>query len=518
MSNPLSPISSSLPSYSEKKVEPMGRGDSRWQLRLVISVPALLILVILVYGLVSYFSFLAHWDELERVGAGAVAGVLLRTQMIAMIILVIVAMLVGLGLCYSILRPIRKLVETARLVAGGRLDQRVPQLPAARELDDLSRSFNAMIDNLNRSISERNRCLMEGIPIGVMTTDLDGRVGAISPLAADMLGIAADQLVGHRIAELREILLKPSQVLVETLLSLAKDGQPQSSVEITLNNPNGEQRLTVSSSVLRDSSEQVYGLVFSFRETTRIQGLSMLSRTDQLAALGTFTLGLAHELRNPLGAIKGLSQLLLLEAGLPPRAGDFLVRMTQEVDRVDAFLRQLFELSEQPIACLMPTSLANVLQKANELARQEAAQEKVNAINLECILEPMPLLMLEGDRLIIAFAKIIQNAYEAAPLGGTITLWARREQNGGAPAYIVEIRNSGSTIEPENRKKIFDPFFTTKDKVTGLGLTIANQIIIQNGGRLDLAVQADEVSFVTVFESLRVAGAGLARVGQGGGA
>lgn len=517
MPDQLSLLPSPEPPRAPGTHDSLSGGAGRWQLRLIVSVPTLLVLVILAFGLVSYLTFLAHWPELEKAGAGALAGSLLRIHMITMIVLSVVAALMGIGLCATILRPIRALVETARMVALGRLDQRAPHLPAARELDDLSHSFNAMIDNLNRSIAERNRCLMEGIPIGVMTTDMAGRVGAISPMAADILGVEADRLIGHRIAELKEILPAPSHVLVESLLGLIREGEAQTAAEILLSSDGG-QKLSVTSSILRDSAGRPYGVLFSFRESIRIHGLSdQLSRTDQLAALGTFTLGLAHELRNPLGAIKGLSQLLLLEQSLPLRAAEFLGRMTREVDRVDTFLHQLFELSEQPVACLMPTSLAAVVQKANELARGEIAEEKANAINLEFTLEPMPPLMLEGDRLIVALAKIIYNAYETTPPGGTITLRTRRERTGAGPStYRVGIRNTGSTIEPENIKRLVEPFFTTKGKVTGLGLTIANQIIIQNGGRLEVSVGPDEVTFEAIFDEVRMAEASAKGAAQGG--
>lgn len=482
------------------------RRDPRWQLRLIISVPALLILFILAYGMVSYLAFMLHWDELDRTAAGPVVSDLLRTHMTAMVVLAALAALAGVILSTTILRPIQSIVEAARSVALGRLDSRAAELPAAAELDDLSRSFNAMIDNLNRSIAERNRRLMEGLPIGVMTTGLDGRVSAVNPAAAQMLGVAPEQILGRRVAELQEAIAKPSHVLVEYLMTLIEGDEPPAEAEVVLSDDGQGQGLAVTSTILRDSHGEPFSVMLSFRETARLRDLSdHLGRSDQLAALGTFTLGLAHELHNPLGAIKGLSQLLQLESGLPARAADFLARMVREVDRVEAFVRQLIDLSEQPLACLAPTSLGACLQRAAELARQGAGAQKSESIRLVYELEPMPQLMLEGDRLVQAFAKLAQNAYEFTPEGGTITLRTRQERRAGRAAWLVEVRNTGAAIPPEQRKKIFEPFFTTRERATGLGLTIANQIVIQNGGALSVDCEDGEVIFTAAFDAARPA-------------
>jgi len=509
MSDVARPLASTLGAALAGAAPRSAAGDNRWQLRLVISVPVTLSLSVLIYGLISYLAFTQRWDDLDRLGAGAIAGELLRAHMLAMIGLAVVAALMGVLLSQSILRPIQALVEATRQVAAGRLDLRAPELPAARELDDLSRSFNVMIANLNRSIAERNRSLMAGIPIGVLTTDMAGRVSALSPTAAEILGVEAPRLLGHTIDELAPILPRVSPALREYMSSIV-NGDPdeegaQANREFTLDGADAEQDLIVSSVVLRDSQARPFSVMFNLRESARVRDLSEhLSRADQLVTLGTMTLGLAHELRNPLAAIKGLGQLMQLEPDLPARAQDYLARMTSEVDRVDAFVRQLFDMTEQPVACPATTDLRATLSEAHSHAVAGALAAKAATVRLKWELEPLPLLTLEKKRLAQALTRIVQNAYEATPEGGTVTLrtYARR---GGEEACCVQVRNTGSTIAPEDRKRVFEPFFTTKTRATGLGLTIANQIVIQNGGRLEVAVEADEVVFTARFPVARAA-------------
>ena len=483
---------------------PRRRGASAQQLRLVITIPTILILVALIYGVVSYTSFSMFWDQLDMVGAGDIARELLRIHMNALILLAFASVAAGLILSFTILRPIRALAQATREVGHGRLDRHAMRIPSVAELDDLSTSFNQMLDNLNHSLSERSRRLMEGMPIGVMTTDMEGRIGAVSPLAGRMLGAAPERMAGLRVSELLEIAPKPAHVLVEYLLDQLREPAAKASAETALSDPQSGETLTVNSTLLRDGEGEPYGYMFSFRESARMRDLSdQLSRSDQLAALGTFTLGLAHELRNPLGAIKGFSQLLLLERELPGHAADYLGRMVYEVDRVDSLVRQLFDLSEQPLACRMPTDLNETLERAAEAARQEVEPDRAKAVALHLELELLPPLMLEQDRLAQAFAKIIQNAYEFAPAGAAITLATRRESGPEGEAWRVEVRNGGSAIAPENLRRIFEPFFTTREKATGLGLTIARQIVAQNGGSLEAAMEHGEVIFRARFAGER---------------
>ena len=447
------------------RVERTVAKDNRLQLRLVISIPAMLILVALAYGVVSQLSFSIFWDDLERAGAGEIARSLLYIHMNALILLAFASAAAGLILSKTILRPIQALLEATRQVAGGNLDLHASQIPSARELNDLSYSFNHMLDNINQSITARNRRLLEGMPIGVMMTGADGRIGAISPLACQILGLPAEQAIGVRIGELMIAAPQPAHVLLEYLLSRIQDCPDQATAEATLNDALGGKSLTVSSTQLSGGDGAPFGFMFSFRETTRMRNLSeQLSRSDQLAALGTFTLGLAHELRNPLGAIKGFSQLLLLERDLAPRVADYLGRMVQEVDRVDGLVCQLFDLSEQPLACRAPADLSAILETAAEMARAAADPEKARRIHLKLDLAPLPPLLLECDRLAQALGKIAQNAYEFTPDGGTITLRTRYEIRPGGPVWRAEVRNTGSTLAPEDAKRIFEPFFTTRDK------------------------------------------------------
>jgi PAS domain S-box-containing protein len=476
----------------------------RLQLRLVIALPVLLVLMAVGYGLVSYLSFSNHWEALERLGAAQIASDLLETHLEAMLLLAIVGMISGVVLAWAILRPIQALVETTRLVASGQLDRHTPPVNAAPELEALSHSFNEMIDRLNASIAERNRVLIEGIPIGILTTDLAGRVTAASPVACDILGMPGERLIGRTVGELTEIQGREGRMLLECLVRSFQDHPEPSSRQTGETYP-------LTKAYLRDAGGRPTGIVFSFREPAAVRELSAhLRRTDELASLGTFALGLAHQLRNPLGAVKGLSQLMLLERELPARVRDYLGRTVGEIDRVDRFVGQLLSLSEQPLGPPEPTDLLAALHAALEQTRRELEPERAVAARLREALVPLPPLLLERERVTHALAQILRNAFHFTPQGETITLSSRAGDDGWAAT--LRIHNTGSTIAPDDRRRVFEPFFTTGERATGLGLTFAREIIAQNGGALELEVDEAGVALVVRFGAGRVvAGANAPR-------
>lgn len=480
---------------------------SQWQLRLAISIPALLTLFMLAYGLISYELFAGRWTELEKAGAAHIAGGLLRGHLYAMLILSALAMTAGLGLAFTILRPIRAINETARMIASGRLDQRAPRLSAARELGDLSRSFNSMIDFVNESIHERNRHLVEGIVTGILTASLDGTVSALNTTGSRILGVESSAIVGHTPRELKDALPSKHRPFWEYLESAAGGRRTPMPDEIVLSSGEGSTSLLVAMSTLRDGDGMPFAIMLNFRDADEIRVLKeQLSKTDQLAALGTFTMGLAHELRNPLGSIKGMVQLLKLEESTPANTGEIVDRVSKEVDRLDLFIRELLDFSNQSPAPPALTDVNEILKDAARLAQRDASEAALESIELAFDFAPAPAILAEADRLTQAFANIIRNAYEAARPGSRITLRTRAKSEDGRDTFEARIHNTGSSIDMKNRTKVFDPFFSTKERGSGLGLPIAYQIISQNLGTLDLAAGPDDVTFIARFPAVSPTG------------
>lgn len=489
------------PHGTERGEQHSGASD-RWELRLAISIPALLVLFILAYGLVSYRLFSSNWDDLVSGGAGDVAKTILEGHLYAMILFSIVGMGVGMALAFTILKPIRAINETAQLIAQGKFNQRAPDVKAASELGDLSRSFNSMIEFLNESIQERNRYLLEGIMSGLLTATLDGEVTALNSTGSKILGLERADVVGQNLSELLSESRAEHRPLWNYLQQALRHDKTQMPDELVLKSGEGEIALLAATSVLRDAEGVPRGVMVNFRDAGQIRRLNeQLSKTDQLAALGMFTMGLAHELRNPLGAIKGLIQLLDLQKTPAEQIPEYLGRIVREVDRLDKLVQGLLDFSNSSPMAPESLDLNETLAVSLHAAREKSDPQRVAEIQIDEDLTDIPSIIAQPDRLVQAFANIISNAIEAARPGSRITLHTRRRAEPEGEFVTVRIHNTGSTIAHEDKTRIFDPFFSTKDKGSGLGLAIVYQIIAQNNGTIDLSVGPDDVTFIIRFRA-----------------
>ncbi|MFQ5482110.1 MAG: nitrogen regulation protein NR(II), partial [Nitrospinaceae bacterium] len=218
---------------------------------------------------------------------------------------------------------------------------------------------------------------------------------------------------------------------------------------------------------------------------TRSQEISeRMHRTDKLAAMGSLAACLAHEIRNPLGAIRGLAQLL--GEGLAP--GDarrsYTDTMIREIDRLDEVVTNLREFTQTSPDKAGPCRINDLVEQALLLARVEGDADRPI---LEKRLDPnLPLVQGEGRKLVQALLNLMLNATQAVEPAGSIRVSTTRVAPGaGVNGRVrVSVANSGPLPDPSVQARMFDPFFTTKKDGTGLGLAIASQIAHAHQGRL----------------------------------
>ncbi len=205
-------------------------------------------------------------------------------------------------------------------------------------------------------------------------------------------------------------------------------------------------------------------------------------RSERLAALGQLSAGLAHEIRNPLGVIKGSAEMLTQKlADSNPLATELAGYISTETNRLSALVTRFLDFARPLHADLTPLDITTVLDRAlNDVAQfwkgAPVRVEKNYQANL-------PLVAMDESLCEQAFVNIIQNAYDAmSPKGGALRVnveQARYDTREAAGVEGVEIRiaDSGPGIAPELREQIFNPFVTTKKTGVGLGLSIVSKII-----------------------------------------
>ena len=209
-----------------------------------------------------------------------------------------------------------------------------------------------------------------------------------------------------------------------------------------------------------------------------------LRRSERLSALGRLVAGVAHEVRNPLAAIKLKVQMARRARNAPDKLDDTFRVITEEIERLDALVRRLLEFGRTQ-------SLEQSELDLCELARHRAAlfNDMAERAGVKIDIHASPeTVMVEGDRerLSQVLDNLIQNALEAMPDGGRLTISCEvtTTEDGHALARLG-VEDTGRGIAVEHHERIFEPFFTAREAGTGLGLAIAREIVEAHGGRLN---------------------------------
>ncbi len=215
---------------------------------------------------------------------------------------------------------------------------------------------------------------------------------------------------------------------------------------------------------------------------------SYMRRADRLASLGTLTAGLAHEIRNPLVAIKTLTQLL------PERIDDeefrtqFLQIASGEVDRISSLVNELLDFARPSEPKLEAEDINAILDGMILLVSTETKKKQINIIKNYA--SDLSSVQIDREQIKQVFLNILLNAIDATQENGKILVKTRPfVKPGGEPYVQIEFTDTGKGIPEEYLEDIFNPFFTTKSTGSGLGLSISNQIIQDHRGYIDVESQ-----------------------------
>jgi signal transduction histidine kinase len=240
-----------------------------------------------------------------------------------------------------------------------------------------------------------------------------------------------------------------------------------------------------------------------------------MKERDRLAALGEMAAGLAHEIRNPLGAIKGAAQLLTpppdaVEGhGVPAESREFLRIIVEEANRLNRVVSQFLDYARPYRGTPEPLDVNEVVRKTAQLVTPpplpvgDASEAPPPPVEVHLQLaDDLPRTRADAEQLRQVFLNLAINAVQAMPSGGKLTISTalRKGARRGGPAQFLEVRfrDSGVCIPPAELKNLFIPFYTTKDKGTGLGLPISQRIIENHGGAIEVRSRIGSGSTFTV--------------------
>jgi two-component system nitrogen regulation sensor histidine kinase GlnL len=241
------------------------------------------------------------------------------------------------------------------------------------------------------------------------------------------------------------------------------------------------------------------GMTHALQEESRVQ--------DRLRMVGTMASGLAHEIRNPLGGIRGAAQMFVRES-TSEELKEYGEMITSEVDRLNDLISQLLDFAKPKKIKKTTVNIHRILSELFKLLERELQQHK---ITLHQHFDPsLPEVHAHGPSLKQALLNLLKNAMEAMPGGGEITagtefhaharVWMGEGMRG--PVAEVWMEDTGTGISKEDLPHLFTPFFSTKAKGTGLGLMMVQRILKEHGGTLKVESKSGKGTLIRMFLKL----------------
>lgn len=345
--------------------------------------------------------------------------------------------------------------------------------------------------------------VIASIRSGIVIADAGGGVVALNRGGEEILGMKAESVVGrdYRVA------FAEVPAFCERLASTLEAGRPETRAELFVRQPGGRSiPIGLTTSILKDDADVDRGVIAVFQDLTEARRLEERSRhEDRLAALGEFAAGLAHEIRNPLNAIKG--SVDMLRESLKPSADDarLLDLVSREVDRLNRLVNDVLTYGRMESGEREGVRLDSLIEEVAAIARNHPS------FRPDITLETDAPGRVEGhvnpEQMKRVLLNLVINAFEAIEGAGRVRVYAvpktgfqARGLEGGPDAEIaLVVEDTGSGISSERRAEIFQPFTTSKKGGTGLGLAIVDKIVRAHDGRIAIASEPGRGSRFVVY-------------------
>jgi len=332
--------------------------------------------------------------------------------------------------------------------------------------------------------------LMSTMADGLLSVDMTGTVVTINPAARTLLGISASHgIKGKTIAS---ILGESSQLHV-LVSSMLHQPTPVTHQEIEISKDTDIQKILVGSSILNDTNGQPREIILNLHDITELKKLeARIRQSERLAALGTLAAGMAHEIRNPLSAIKTFVQLLPRKVDKPGFLEKFNRTVPRETERINLLVEELLELSRIPKYDFTTTDINRLLRQAIDIIEGDLQHRDIEYC--PDFQDQLPPVQADPNQLVKAFHNLVRNAIQAMPTGGRLTIrtvsreipdQGRQVNTQASDRVTIIFQDTGQGIPPKVLEQIFNPFFTTKDSGTGLGLPITHKVITEHGGQIE---------------------------------
>ena len=324
--------------------------------------------------------------------------------------------------------------------------------------------------------------VIESIPVGVMTLDTQERIVSCNRRIEELLGFSLEKCKGKTLGA-----VLPGWPV--NCAQICRTGLEQSCL---CSIGNGRSLpVNIGGSTLANSLGEVIGTVLIIRDMSQIKDMEQqLERSRRMAALGKMAAGIAHEIRNPLGTLRGFAHYFGNQAGEDSEGKGYAELMISEVDRLNRTVAGLLQFARPREPQLVPVVLDQLLGLTAALMEGD-----FNGHGLKFLWQCDSGICFDADPdlLLQVFMNLLLNSVHATPSGGEIRL------KGWADDFVrISVTDTGCGMTDHERERMFDPFFSTGKTGTGLGLAVSHQIVEQHGGHLEVNTAPGEGTTVTV--------------------
>lgn len=315
------------------------------------------------------------------------------------------------------------------------------------------------------------RNVIESMPAGLITLDNEGRIVSCNTKAENITGKTFAQLERKKLADE----LPSFPVLSPEHSQLLDESFEYKHGDITI-------PVKVSSSNLISTDGMITGIVLIFRDVREIHEMEQkLELSRRLAALGRMAAGIAHEIRNPLGTIRGFAQFFRNAFADQPTEKEYATLMIGEVDRLNRIVSGLLQFAKPRKPEFNKLQLHSLLKKAEKLLGDDCKSKEI-MLNVALPVAGTTLTA-DPDLVLQVIINLLKNSIEASEQGGEINL----KTDVYDESVVLWIEDKGKGMSVEQRSRMFDPFYTTRKEGIGLGLAIVHQIMQQHNGSIDVS-------------------------------
>ena len=351
--------------------------------------------------------------------------------------------------------------------------------------EELARNFAKLQHAEADSRRERDRLdlIIENVGHPIVVCDSAGNF-ILFNRRAELLFQENESFISSAAAAVRTNAVK----LTSFISTVASATETARQAEIELIDPEDGRSLPmeITAREVLDATGQVTAVVSILHDLTEIRELErrrveqQLFESEKLAAVGRLAASIAHEVNNPLEAIKNALYLMQTSSD----NSRFLEIARKETERVSHIIRQMLGFARRP-GEVDWVDVNQLLEETIVLLEKKMRQQR---IGITKSLDPsLPRIRARADQLRQVFLNLIINAQQAIEGEGHITISTARYGQALQPSILVQLSDSGVGIDPDDLARIFDPFFSTGKKGTGLGLWVTQDIVRQHGGRIEVS-------------------------------